>query len=514
MKKTVVLMILDGWGRGIKHPSNAIYQANPKSIDYIEHNFLSGSLQSSGISVGLPWGEEGNSEVGHLTMGIGRVIYQYYPRISLSIRNGSFFKNSTIEEMFDNAIQNKSKINFVGLISVANVHSSLEHLNALIKLAEEKKVDYSLHLFTDGRDSDPKSAYQVLSKLPQDKIGSLSGRYYGMDRDKHWNLTKSSYDAMVGAGMKIKKEEIQKHLSDTYDKNLNDEYIPPISIEPEKNSIKDNDSIFFFNFREDRMRQISAAFVEKIFNEFPIKKLSNIKVGSMTKIEEHYEIPVAFQPKKITNSLGKVLSDNNKVQIRIAETQKYAHVTFFFNGLRDKPFKNEYRILIPSMKVTRLEEYPQMRAKEITDRVIESMRDKAFDFILVNYANPDMLAHTGDLNATIKGIQFLDSQVMKVLNAAFKIGDVEIIVTSDHGNAERLYNPETGEIETKHDANPVPIYLVGKKFYRKMSDKEIEQRKNTTIGLLSDIAPTVLELMGIPKPDEMDGESLLSQLLA
>lgn len=513
MRKTVVLIILDGWGRGPKHSSNAIYDANPQTIHYIEKNFPSRSLRASGISVGLPWGEEGNSEVGHLTMGIGRIIYQYYPRISLSIKDGKFFKNEAIGKIMQNVKTRGGKINLIGLVGTANVHSSIEHLNALMKFANNLKIEYALHIFTDGRDSDPKSAFEIISRLPQDKIGSISGRYYAMDRDKRWTLTKSTYDAIVGDANIIKAEDIKKHLQKTYDKNLNDEYIIPVSLTPEKNAVKDGDSLFFFNFREDRIRQISETFVNKNFDKFPIKNFQNLAIASMTKIEEWYNIPVAFPPTKITNSLGSILAKHNLIQLRIAETQKYAHVTFFFNGLRDKPFANEFRILIPSLKITRLENHPEMRAKEITDRLIGAIEGGGFDFILANYANSDMLAHTGNLDATIKAIKIVDEQLARILKTSFTTKNTDIIITADHGNAERLFNPETGAVETKHDNSPVPIYLIGKNYYKPIPETEIELKNQNIVGMLTDIAPTVLDLLNIPKPPEMDGQSLLQQLL-
>lgn len=511
MKNTIILMVLDGWGIGQENQSNPIYVAKPKNIEYIKNNFPSGAIQASGIAVGLPWGEEGNSEVGHLTLGIGKVVYQHYPRVSLSIKDGTFFSNPTITKAIEHAKTNNSKINFVGMIGQANVHSSLEHINTLIDMANKAQVRFCLHLFTDGRDSDPHSAYSLISKLPIDKIGSVSGRFYSMDRDKHWDMTEKAYNALIGNTNYIESKQIISHIQETYDKKLNDEFIAPVGIGTIENAITDNDSVFIFNFREDRMRQIVEAFVNPYFDKFTVKKFNNLFFASMTQIREDFNIPVAFDPQPIQNSLGKVLSQNNKSQLRIAETQKYAHVTFFFNGLDDKPFPNEYRVLIPSKTVPKQDNDPQMQAQAITTRLVQAIEEESFDFILVNYANPDMIAHTGNYDATIKAIEIVDEQIGEVIKAVLAHNST-LIITSDHGNAERLFNPMTGEPETKHDASPVPIYLVGSKYQKVQNPFNVKEKEKFTIGMLSDIAPTILELMEIQKPQDMTGESLIKHL--
>lgn len=505
-------MVLDGWGIGQENQSNPIYVVKPKNIEYIKNNFPSGAIQASGIAVGLPWGEEGNSEVGHLTLGIGKIVYQHYPRVSLSIKDGTFFSNPTILKVFEHAKTNNSKVNFVGMIGQANVHSSLEHIDTLINMANKAQVKFCLHLFTDGRDSDPHSAYSLLSKLPLDKISSLSGRFYAMDRDKHWDMTEKAYNALIGNTNYIEPSQIVIHIQETYDRKLNDEFIVPVGIGTIENAIADNDSVFIFNFREDRTRQITEAFINPHFDKFTTKKLNNLFFASMTQIREDFNIPVAFDPQPIQNSLGKVLSQNNKSQLRIAETQKYAHVTFFFNGLNDKPFPNEYRVLIPSKTVPRQDEDPQMQAQAITTRLVQAIEEESFDFILVNYANPDMIAHTGNYDATIKAIEVINEQIGEVVKAVLAHNST-LIITADHGNAERLFNPITGEPETKHDSSPVPIYLVGSQYQKSQYSLTSKERERFTIGMLSDVAPTVLELMKIQKPQDMTGQSLLRQLL-
>jgi 2,3-bisphosphoglycerate-independent phosphoglycerate mutase len=512
MKHTVVLIVLDGWGIGQENESNPIHVIKPRAIEYLRNNFPSGSLQASGIAVGLPWGEEGNSEVGHLTMGIGRIMYQHYPRISLAIKDGSFQQNKAVLDAFEHAKKNGSKVNFVGLVGQGNIHSSLEHVHELIRLADEHQVPFALHLFTDGRDSDPNAAFSTLSQFPVERIASISGRYYAMDRDKHWDLTQKAYAALTGTAPIIAREDMKKHIEATYAKKLNDEFVAPAVVGSADMAIKDNDAVFFFNFREDRMRQIGEAIANPYFSEFPAIKFQNLYVASMTQLREDFTIPVAFPPETISSSLGKVLSEAGKSQLRIAETQKYAHVTFFFNGLNDKPFPNEYRVLIPSRMAPRQDEDPVMMAPAIAARIIQGIEEGAFDFILANFANPDMIAHTGNYEAAKKAIQVIDEQLQKILTAAAQ-HDVTLLITSDHGNAERLFDPQTGQPETKHDANPVPLYLVSRKYFRPQRPDIVQEREHFTIGMLSDIAPTILELMGIQKPHEMTGESLLRQLL-
>ncbi|MFA6136275.1 MAG: 2,3-bisphosphoglycerate-independent phosphoglycerate mutase [Candidatus Paceibacterota bacterium] len=511
-RKPVVLVVLDGWGIGQENQSNPIYVAKPKNIEYIKNNFPSGALQASGIAVGLPWGEEGNSEVGHLTMGAGKIIYQHFPRISLAVRDRSFFKNETVLAAVNHAKKNKSRIHFVGLIGEANIHSSMEHLTALMEIAQKEGVGYFIHVFTDGRDSAPYSSFSLISKLPQEKIASVSGRYYAMDRDKHWDLTARTYDAITGKAQIIKEDGIKSHIQKTYDKNLNDEFVMPVIIESQKRSVENNDSIFFFNFREDRLRQISEAFVNPDFAYFQTNKFENIFVASMTQIREDYKIPTAFPPQIVKNPLGKILADNGASQLRIAETQKYAHVTFFFNGLDDKPFENEYRILIPSKMIPRQEDDPQMMAPAITTRTIQAIEEGVFSFILVNFANPDMIAHTGNYQASLKAVEIIDEQIGKIIQSSLA-KDTIVIITSDHGNVERLFNPVTGEPETKHDPSPVPIYLVGKIFQKPQDQFNIKEKEKITIGMLADVAPTILELMEIKKPDDMSGQSLLNHLI-
>ncbi|MEE8131604.1 MAG: 2,3-bisphosphoglycerate-independent phosphoglycerate mutase [Candidatus Paceibacterota bacterium] len=513
-KRTVILAILDGWGIGRQNESNPIFIAKPSNINYIKSNFPAGALQASGIAVGLPWGEEGNSEVGHLNLGGGKIIYQNYPRITLTIRDSTFFKNKILREVFEHAKKNNSQVNFIGLLSKGNIHSSFEHLEALLKFAEQEGLSgrVNLHLITDGRDSPPQSAIELLRRLQKDKLASIAGRYYAMDRDKHWDRTKKAYQVLVGEGSSI--DDFESHIKNTYQKNLNDEYVEPVLIGPESKNrgIKENDAVIFFNFREDRMRQIVEPFINSNFAQFPIKNFSNLHIATMISYDDRFKALVIFQSKKIENPLSRVLADNQKSQFRVAETEKYAHITYFFNGQKEVPFKNEYRILIPSQKVIRYDEHPEMMAAEITNRIIGAIEDKGFDFILANYANPDMVAHTGNYQAAIQAIKVIDEEIGKVKEVVLKQNAI-LIITSDHGNIERMFNPLTGVPETKHDPNPVPVYLVAKEYERSKSKSEIYKSESKTIGILADIAPTILELMDIPKPKEMTGISLLKELV-
>jgi 2,3-bisphosphoglycerate-independent phosphoglycerate mutase len=514
--KSVVLVILDGWGIGSWDKSNPIYAAAPKNIAYLKANFPSGALQASGIAVGLPWGEEGNSEVGHLSMGSGKILYQNYPRISLAIRDGSFFKNEILEEAAEHVRKNNSSLNLFGLLTEANVHASLEHLDALIKFAEQGKINFNLHLITDGRDSPPQSALGLLPKMPKEKLASIAGRYYAMDRDKRWDRTEAAYKVLIGEGQTT--DDLENHIKKTYERGLNDEYVEPIGLISQIGligpigPIKDNDALIFFNFREDRMRQMTEAFINKNFDKFPTKKFSNLYIATMISYDDKFQVPVVFPFGKITNPLSKTLSDSGKTQFKIAETEKYAHITYFFNGQEEKPFKNEYRVLVPSKKILRYDEFPEMMAQEITNRAVEAIEEGVYDFILINYANPDILGHTGNFQAAVEAIKIVDEQIGKITKAALS-RDATLVITSDHGNVEKMVDPATGMPETKHDPSLVPIYLVSKNYERHRSEAEIRRSERESVGVLSDIAPTILELLGMPKPKEMTGSSLLKFLL-
>lgn len=515
MKRTIILAILDGWGIGTFDESNPIYYAHlPTITDYIEKNYPAGALQASGLSLGLPWEEEGNSEIGHLTIGTGNVFYQYYPRISLAIENRSFFSNEALLGACNHAKKNNSALHLVGLISKGNVHSSLDHINALLELIEKEGIkDCYIHIITDGRDSPPESAVSLATRVTeminQHKVGTIVsaiGRYYAMNRDEHWDRTKMAYDLLTKDTYPIHTlEDITKK---TYARKFNDEYIDPSAINEHK-PIKDNDAVIFFNFREDSMRQLAGAFVNSNFSAFERKPLTNCYFATLTEYFDTSLAHVAFAKEVAKTCLAKVFSDLGKQQLHIAETQKYAHVTYFFNGLVDTPFPNEHRVLIPTLDIPHPEQKPEMMASAITDRVLLALRENAFDFIVVNYANSDIIAHTGNYNATLEAVRIIDREMKRIVDEVLRDNHI-LLITSDHGNAEVLLNLTTGEPETKHNPNPVPIYLVANEFKRAKPREGFYRLK--TIGILSDVAPTILELANIQKPPEMTGQSLLAQL--
>ena len=514
MKRQVILVIIDGWGIGQKDETNPIYSEGTPNLDYIKNNFLIGSLQASGISVGLPWNEEGNSEVGHLTIGAGKVLYQHFPRITLSIQDKSFSKNKVFLDAFEHVKKNKSSLNIAGLLTEGNIHASLDHLISLIKIAKEQSLPaINLHLFSDGKDSDPKSFLRLLKRLAAAtnggwEIASISGRHYALDRDNHWERTEVAYQALTGTGPII--TDVSEVIRQNYEKNLNDQHIEPRVINP-KLGIKDNDALLFLDFREDSIRQIASTLILKEFSEFPVKKFENLYIGTMTKYSDKFDAPVAYPPEKVNSPLAKILSENGKSQLHIAETEKYAHVTYFFNGYREQPFPSEERILVPSQTVGSYDEKPEMKNAEITSKVIQTIEENRVDFILVNYANGDMMAHTGNFDAGKIAVKTIDESIGALIRSVLENNAV-LIITSDHGNLETMINPKTGESVTAHDPSPVPIYIAGNEFVKMKSKTEIDRSEKETVGILSDIAPTILEIMDIPKPEEMTGQGLLNSL--
>lgn len=511
------MLILDGWGVGSRNAGNPIANTPIPTIDFVRTHYPCGALQSAGIAVGLPWGEEGNSEVGHLTLGSGRVLYQHYPRITIAIRDGSFFKNPALLGAIEHARKNNGALHLAGLFGKGNVHSSYDHILALLKLAAEQSFqNVRLHLFTDGKDSGPKSGADLekklaakLTELGFGSIVSISGRYYAMDRDGHWDRTEKAHNAMIGKGRAAVDAETV--FKDAYGRAGSDEFIEPASISPTE-CIKDGDALIFFDFREDSVRQITESFINPEFNQFSVVPFQNLHVVTMTRYKETFTTPVAFPPDKIENPLGKVIADNEKFQMRIAETEKYAHVTSFFNGLKDGPFKNEYRVLVPSQNVPHHDAHPEMQTREVTNRLLEALNEGVYDFILVNFAASDIIAHTGNYQAAQKAIQIIDQEVARILEAIRRDGHI-LVITADHGNLEQMLDPFTGEPETKHNPNPVPIYLVANEYEREVDMATAEYAEAQVAGILSDVAPTILHIMGIPKPDDMTGNSLLSILL-
>lgn len=511
-KKTAVLIVLDGWGIGRTDESNPIYVVKPPIFEWLAANYPMTSLRASGIAVGLPWGEVGNSEVGHLTLGAGKVLYQYYPKITMAIQDGTFFQNDALKKACAHARERNSAVNLVGLLTKGNVHASLEHLQALIKMAQEEKVPkINLHLFSDGKDSPPHTVETFLGEVPREYLASLVGRYYAMDRNENWRLTETAYQTLTGQAGRIVTDP-GPVIQATYASSTTEEYLPPMRFAEDK-KISERDSVVFFNFREDSIRQLSAAFIVEGFDKFKTLPLQDLLVVTMTHYDDvfsAYHVAEAFEADTVKMPLGKVLADRGLTQLRLAETYKYAHVTYFFNGLREPPYHGEYRILIPSASALHPNEHPEMMAKEVTDRLVEAIQSKTFDFILVNYANPDTIAHTADYNAGQEAVRVMDREINRVLKAADP--DTIILITSDHGNLEEMLSPLTGLPESQHDPSPVPLYVVANG-YQKRKFVNAETLALETLGSLADVAPTLLELMGIPKPAEMTGRSLLEGLI-
>jgi 2,3-bisphosphoglycerate-independent phosphoglycerate mutase len=509
-KRTTVLIVLDGWGIGRNDESNPIYVVRPASFAWLHDNYPVTSLQASGIAVGLPWGEVGNSEVGHLTLGAGKVLYQYYPKIMMAIEDKSFFENKVLKDVCAHARETGGAVNFAGLLTKANVHASLDHLKALIKMAEQEKVPkINLHLFADAKDSPPHTVESFLREVPPEYLASLMGRYYGMDRQGDWRLTETAYDTMTGQSGRIVPDPVPP-IEENYKQGATEEYLPPMRFNESK-KIQDGDALFFFNYREDSIRQLASSFIAKPFDKFATLDFKNLYVATMSHYDDSFTVPVAFPADTVEDPIGKVLSDRNLIQLRLAETYKYAHVTYFFNGLREEPFPNEYRTLIPSNESLHPEEHPEMMAKPITDRLVEAITDRAYDFILVNYANPDTIAHTADYNAGLEAVRVIDREIDRVLRAAEAV-DALVAITGDHGNMEEMINPMTGLPESQHDPSPVPLYLMGSEFKGKRFVNQ-DSLAAETLGSLADVAPTLLEAMHIPQPPEMTGRSVLEGLI-
>ncbi len=516
MFKPVILAVLDGWGIGRTEKGNPIAKANLPTIDKLNRYYPHAALQASGISVGLPWEEMGNSEVGHMTLGAGKIIYQNMPRITMDIQTGDFFKNKIFLEALNNAKEKNSSLHLMGLIGKGAVHAYIDHFYALLELSKEQKAEkVFLHLFTDGRDSPPDSGASVIQELQGrlnrygvGKIATLCGRYFAMDRNNNWDRIEKAYNLLTRGEGNQAADPVQ-YLKDSYKKQVFDEYLEPgVIMENGKPiaTIQDGDSIIFFNFREDRARQLTEAFALPGFDKFNREKMLDLDFVTMVQYEEGLPVNVAYDPIGVKNPLGSVLSKNNLSQLRIAETEKFAHVTYFFNGGSEEIPPREDHVLIPSIVIDSFAKAPQMRAKEITDKLIENIDKDKYDFILVNYANADMVGHTGNEEATQKAVEIIDENLGKLITAVIlKKGC--LLITADHGNAEELKNTLTGEIDTEHSTNPVPVWFITADNHKDRSNEELK-----VIGLLSDVAPTVLDLFNIKKPEEMTGESLLPLL--
>lgn len=507
-KKTTVLMIMDGFGINEKEEANAIKQASTKNLDFLMENYPNAQALASGLAVGLPDGQMGNSEVGHLNIGAGRIVYQELTRITKSIQDGDFFENKELLSAIENCKKNNSDLHLYGLLSDGGVHSHISHLYAMLEMA--KRNDFTnvfVHAFLDGRDTAPSSGKTFvenleakMSEIGVGKIATVMGRYYAMDRDNRFERVQKAYDAMVLAEGERSSNALECIIK-SHEANILDEFVVPTVITDNDKPvavIKENDSIVFFNFRPDRAREISRAFCDENFSEFERKFM---KLTYVCFTEYDITIPnksVAFKPQTLANTLGEYIAGRGLKQLRLAETEKYAHVTFFFNGGVEAPSEGEERILIQSPKVATYDLQPEMSAKEVTEKLVENILSNKYDLIIINYANPDMVGHTGVISAAVKAVEAVDAGIGKVFEA-LKTAGGQMLICADHGNSDQMINYETGEAFTAHTTNPVPLIMIDGP----------EGAKLKGDGCLADIAPTLLDMMDIPQPPEMTGKSLL-----
>ncbi|MFL0249731.1 2,3-bisphosphoglycerate-independent phosphoglycerate mutase [Clostridium neuense] len=506
-KKPVMLMILDGFGLTDKTEGNAVAAAYKPNFDKCFNNYPHTHLGASGLSVGLPDGQMGNSEVGHLNIGAGRVVYQSLTKITKAIQDGDFAENTALNKAVDNALKNDSTLHLMGLLSPGGVHSHIDHLKGLLDLANEKGVKkVFVHAFLDGRDVPPSSAKEYIEDIENymaeigvGKIATVSGRYYAMDRDKRWERVQLAYNAIV-LGKGETADSALDALNKSYHDNKTDEFVLPTVVMKDGKplaEVKNNDSVIFFNFRPDRAREITRAINDKEFDGFKRETLK-LQFVTMTEYDSTLEgVDVAFGPEVLTNTFGEYISQKGLNQLRIAETEKYAHVTFFFNGGVEEPNKNEDRALIPSPKVATYDLQPEMSAYLVTDELLKRLDEDKYDAVILNFANPDMVGHTGVFEAAKKAVEAVDECLGKIVNKVLEL-DGTVFITADHGNSEQMIEYSDGKPMTAHTTNPVPFVYV--------SNHSKEMRED---GVLADIAPTMLQELGLEKPNEMTGKTLV-----
>lgn len=504
-------MILDGVGINKSKFGNAVKLAKTPNLDRLKKTYPNSHLKTSGLAVGLPKGQMGGSDVGHTNIGAGRVVYQEFTRISLEIKNGSFNRNKSILMAIENAKISGRALHIMGLVSDGGVHSHQDHLFALLKLAKKQGLkNVYIHAFTDGRDVPASSAVGYIKNLEEKiieigigKLATVCGRYYAMDRDTNWTRTEIAYDALT-SGIGIRSNSAEKSIKQSYDNDITDEFIEPIIICENNDEpiakISDNDSVIFFNYRQDRARQISHAFTDKTFSNFERDVIpKDLCYVAMTEYDPTLKVEVAFKPQDLSNTFGEYISKLGYKQLRIAETEKYAYITYAFNGGEEIEYKAEDRILIPSPKVATFDLLPEMSANEITENILETIKSKSYDIIIINYANGDMVGHTGKLDKAIIAVETVDKCLGQVIELLEKVGG-EAIITADHGNCELMIDPKTKEPVTSHTIFDVPVIIVSKRV------------KKITSGKLCDVAPTMLELMGEKKPIEMTGKSIIRKM--
>lgn len=521
--KPIVLIVLDGFGAAPASDANAVSLAKKPFFNSLTQSYPLFLLEASGLNVGLPQGEVGNSEVGHVTLGSGILKYQSLPRINRSISTGEFFKLPELSEAVKQVKKQKSRLHLIGLIGNGGVHSSQEHLEALISFVRKEKINDQtyLHLFLDGRDTAKDVGVifmgDTLKFCKKNKIAgvaSMAGRFYGMDRNKNWDRIAKSYNAIIkGEAAKTATDPLQT-IKDFYKQNIFDEEIEPVVFTDKKGvpltKVSDGDVVLFFNFRADRARQLTQAIVDPKFKEFETVKFKSLEMVTFTEYEKDLPVKVLFPPELVKNSLGKIFSDLHLKQLHAAETEKYAHVTFFLNGQIEEPFKGEQRILVPSPDVTSYDQKPEMSADGLTKEILKALKANTFDFMAINYANPDMVGHTGNLKATVKAVEAVDSCLAQIVPEIMKKGGSCFIV-GDHGNAEELINPLTGELDKEHNVYPVPFLIVNSSTVGSPNPDIVDGDISllTPVGILSDVAPTLLKTSGIRIPDDMTGQCLL-----
>lgn len=504
MAKKALLMILDGWGIGNHSKGDVIFSTPTPYWDYLIDTYPNSQLQASGENVGLPDGQMGNSEVGHLNIGAGRVLYQDLVKINKSIKDGSILENPEIKSAFEYARDNGKAMHFMGLTSNGGVHSSLDHLFALCDIAKHYGLEkVYIHCFMDGRDTDPRSGKGFIEQLQghcdksAGKIATIVGRYYAMDRDKRWERVKVAYDALVN-DVGEKATDMVAAMQQSYDNEVTDEFIKPIVNANVDGTIKADDAVIFFNYRNDRAKEITTVLTQHDMPEEGMHTIPGLQYYCMTPYDASFKgVHILFDKENVNNTLGEYLSSLDKTQLHIAETEKYAHVTFFFNGGREAPYDGEERILVASPKVATYDLKPEMSAYEVKDKLVDAIKSEKYDFIVVNYANGDMVGHTGVYEAIEKAVKAVDECVKDTVEAAKKAG-YEVIIIADHGNADNAINAD-GTPNTAHSLNPVPcVYVTDRK------DAKVEN------GILADVAPTILKIMGIPQPKEMTGHALIN----
>lgn len=502
--RKVILIIMDGWGLGAKKESDAIQNANAPFVNSLYQKYSHSTLVTCGEAVGLPEGQMGNSEVGHLNLGAGRIVYQELERINVAIKKGEFQKNEILLNSLSYAKENDRSLHLIGLVSNGGVHSHINHLKAITSLCKEKNiVNVYVHAFTDGRDTDPKSGINFLEELQEHltrttgKIATITGRYYAMDRDKRWERVKIAYDALVHRVGET-TNDIFSAIDASYEKSITDEFLLPIiNAGTPGSGIKDGDAVICFNFRTDRCREITEVLTQTAFPEYQMKPLG-LHYTTMTMYNHTFKnLHVIFEKDDLINTLGEILSANHKKQIRISETEKYPHVTFFFSGGREVPFEGESRIMIPSAKVATYDLLPQMSAYEVTEALLPEIKNASADFICLNYANADMVGHTGVWEAVIAAVETVDTCVEKIVTTGLENG-YTIFLTADHGNADYMIN-EDGTPNTAHTLNPVPFFIIDKDWKGKIKN-----------GKLADLAPTILTMMDLPIPPQMTGDVLIT----